>query len=65
MKARIVRERGYINKRLNYEDMAGYEYWPCGIGATRPEFQGKRRGQFPTLRADRSVRSPVTHFWTQ
>ena len=29
MKARIVRERGYVNKRLNYEDVAEYEYRPA------------------------------------
>ena len=28
MKARIVRERGYVNKRLNYEDVAEYDYQP-------------------------------------
>ena len=28
VKARIVRERGYVNKRLNYEDVAEYEYRP-------------------------------------
>ena len=28
MKARIVRERGYVNKRLNFEDVAEYEYRP-------------------------------------
>ena len=27
-KERIVRERGYVNKRLNYEDVAEYEYSP-------------------------------------
>ena len=27
-KARIVRERGYVNKRLNHEDVAEYEYRP-------------------------------------
>lgn len=28
VKARIVRERGYVNKRLNFEDVAEYEYRP-------------------------------------
>ena len=28
VKARIVRERGYVNKRLNYEDVAEYDYQP-------------------------------------
>ena len=28
VKARIVRERGYVNKRLNYEDVAEYDYRP-------------------------------------
>ena len=28
-KARIVRERGYVNKRLNFEDVAEYEYSPA------------------------------------
>ena len=28
MKGRIVRERGYVNNRLNYEDVAEYEYRP-------------------------------------
>ena len=29
MKVRIVRERGSVNKRLNFEDMAEYEYRPA------------------------------------
>ena len=28
VKARIVRERGYVNNRLNFEDVAEYEYRP-------------------------------------
>ena len=28
MRARIVHERGYVNKRLNFEDVAEYEYSP-------------------------------------
>lgn len=28
VRARIVRERGYVNKRLNFEDVAEYEYGP-------------------------------------
>ena len=28
VKGRIVRERGYVNLRLNYEDVAEYEYQP-------------------------------------
>ncbi len=28
-KGRIVRERGYVNKRLNFEDVAEYDYRPA------------------------------------
>ena len=34
VKARIVRERGYVNKRLNHEDVAEYEYRPSKCRGT-------------------------------
>ena len=54
VKARIVRERGYVNKRLNYEDVAEYDYRPgkcrktCRMVVVRKNI-GKMKGDLTLL----------------
>ena len=45
VKARIVLERGYVNKRLNYEDVAEYDYRPRRRQVLNPA-QGHHRDAF-------------------
>ena len=61
MKARIVRERGYVNKRLNYEDVAEYDYRPAKCRKTYRMVVVRKN--ISKMKGDLTLLEEVRHFF--
>ncbi len=61
VKARIVRERGYVNKRLNFEDVAEYEYRPSKCRKTYRMVVVRKN--ISRMRGDLTLLDELRHFF--
>ena len=61
MKARIVRERGYVNKRLNYEDVAEYDYQPTKCRKTYRMVVVRKN--ISKMKGDLTLLDEIRHFF--
>ena len=61
VKARIVRERGYVNKRLNCEDVAEYEYRPSKCRKTYRMVVVRKN--ISRMRGDLTLLDELRHFF--
>ena len=61
VKARIVRERGYVNKRLNYEDVAEYDYQPTKCRKTYRMVVVRKN--ISKMKGDLTLLDEIRHFF--
>ena len=61
VKARIVRERGYVNKRLNYEDVAEYDYQPAKCRKTYRMVVVRKN--ISKMKGDLTLLDEIRHFF--